>query len=205
MDEKTRMEVRQAAQTLRRAPGEPRRIQIRFNSEGRLDGGDVAAPFELTLEATNADGELATWFEDSWWTDVIERWGDDSITVHIAPSPAALLHMVVVHQLEMIRRVAPTWRIVGHVYRDDLVDDDAIERLVLSPYDEVRVLDKTRHNPAPSDRCSMDTPLNEIFGRLRREQARVGTARPILVRLPADASRPSTQPALQKNLSAPAD
>ena len=203
MDDKSRLQARQATERLRRPPSEPRRIHLGFESEGKLGEQIVPAPAELALETTNAEGELAAWFHDGWWTEVIQRWGDDPLSVHITPTPSALLHMVVLHQLEMIRRVAPTWRIVGHAYRDDLTDEDAIDRLACCPYDEIRVIDQARHSRAPSDRC-LGIPLNEIFGRIRREQARAGTARPILVRLPAGASEPTTGPVTTNTVDASA-
>ena len=204
MDDKSRLEARQATERLRRPPSEPRRIQLSFDSGGKLGEQIVPAPAELALEATNAEGELAAWFHDGWWTEVIERWGDDPVTIHISPTASALLHMVVLHQLEMIRRVAPTWRIVGHAYRDDLSDEDAIDRLACSPYDEIRVIDQTRHSRAPSGQSSLGTALNEIFGRIRREQTRAGTTRPILVRLPAGASKLSSGPVATHTVDAAA-
>ena len=187
MDEQTRMEARRATQRRRRPPGDSRRVRLTFDSAGKLCEEIVPEPTDLIIEATNAEGELADWLDDSWWTEVIERWGDDPITLHIAPTPGALLHLVVFHQLEMIRRITPIWRLVGHAYHGDLADDEAIKQLVRGPYDEVRVIDALRPGRAPAERYDPDISLGQLFGRIRRVQADTGTAKPILVRVPATA------------------
>ena len=188
MDDETCMEAREATQRRRRPPNTSRRVLISFASEGQLGDDSAPEPTELVIEATNAEGELGHWLDDSWWTEVIERWGDDPITLHIAETPGALLHLVVLHQLEMVRRIAPIWRIVGHAYREDLADDEAIKQLGRGPYDEVRVIDAFRPGRPPSDRHHPVISLDELFGRIRRVQTDTGTKRPILVRLPATAS-----------------
>ena len=194
MDSKTRLEVRHATQRLRRPPSKPLRIRASFESDGKLGENLVAAPAELTVEATGPDGEPASWLNDAWWTEVIQRWGDELITVHIAPTASALLHAVVLHQVEMVKRVVPGWRVVGHAYRNDVGSDEAIGQLALSPYDEVRFIDQPRPGSG-SSRARWGLALDELFGQVRREQARVGTTKPILIRLPAAAPQRSPTPA----------
>ena len=184
---------REATQKMRQPPREPVRITASFDGTGDLEGEFPARHKELTIEATNADGELALWFDDYWWTDLIERWGHDSVTLHLAPTPGALTHPVVLHQMEMVCRVAPRWRMVGHAYRTDISSADSIELLASSPYHEVRFVDQARPDGSDSTRRgSLDLTVEELFGRIRREQIRVGSTRPVLVRLPAGTVAPAT-------------
>ena len=187
---KMHTEARKATQRLRRPPTEPHHIRVSFDGGGELGDDIVPAPVELTIEATNADGELAGWFSDYWWTEVIQRWGEDPVAVHVAPTPSALLHLVVLNKLEMLRRVAPRWRVVGHTYASEVATDDAIESLATSPYDEVRFIDQPRPGVV-SDRGRWELPLGELFACIRRAQERAGTARPILTRLPSSAGEDS--------------
>ena len=181
---KLHTEVRKATQRLRRPPTEPHHIRVSFEGGGELGDDIVPAPVELIIEATNAAGELAGWFSDYWWTEVIQRWGEEPVTVHIAPTPSALLHPVMLNKLEMLRRVASRWRVVGHTYASEVATDDAIESLATSPYDEVRFIDQPRPGVLP-DRRRWELPLGELFGCIRRAQERAGTVRPILTRLPS--------------------
>ena len=184
MDLERRVETRHVVQRSRRAPREPARIVATFDEGCELGDEVILAPIELTIEPTNAEMETASWFNDFWWTDVIQRWNDCSVTVHIAPTPGALLHPVVLYQLDMLWRVAPNWRIVGHAYTDDIVTDEAIDQLASSPYHEVHFTDQPRPGAPSSDRCTWRRPLEDLFGRIRRAQSRVGAVTPILVRLP---------------------
>ena len=180
-------EVRRATQRLRRPPTKPHHIRIPFDGDGELGDDIVPAPLELAIEATNAEGEVAAWFSDYWWTEVIQRWGEEPVTVHIAPTPSALLHLVVLNKLEMLHRVAPRWRVVGHTYASEVATDDAIESLAISPYDEVRFIDQPRPGVMP-DRRRWELPLGELFACIRRAQDRSGARRPILTRLPPSAA-----------------
>ncbi|MCH9002498.1 MAG: hypothetical protein IIC02_07975, partial [Planctomycetes bacterium] len=149
------------------------------------------ASLELTLETTDADGEIAIWFDDRWWTEIIDRFGEKKLTIHIAPTPAALLHSVVLYHLDMIYRVAPQWRVVGHAYRNDLCDANAVAALARSAYHEVRFFDQDRPGSMRSDRCLMGVPLDQLFGQIRREQTRLGRTAPVLVRVPASGGLPA--------------
>jgi hypothetical protein len=194
MDELTRTEMRKSTERLRRPPGTPITRRVRFEGDGRLEELRGENSAEVILEVTDADGELAAWFNDFWWTERIQQWGDQPFTIHIAPTPAALLHVVVLHQLEMIRRVVPTWRLIGHGYRDDVVSGDAVAQAAAAPYDELRIIDAARRSSAPLDQCTSDAPLGEIFARIRREQQRIAAVRPILIRLPSPASASAAHP-----------
>ncbi len=184
----------------RQAPAAPCRLTIGVDADGSL--GDIApgASLELTLETTDADGEIATWFDDCWWTEFIDRFGEKKLTIHIAPTPAALLHVVVLYHLDMIYRVAPQWRVVGHAYRHDLCDAKAVAALARSAYHEVRFFDQDRPGTMRSDRCLMGAGLDEIFGQIRREQTRLDRTTPVLVRVPSSVStRAEKQEAVQSS------
>ena len=192
MNDNERMAAREATQKSRHAPREPVCITASFAGAGELEGGNEAGPKELTIEATNIDGELATWFDDCWWIDCIERWGREPVTLHIAPTPGAVTHPVVLHQMEMVSRVASRWRIVGHANRGDALSDDSVESLASSPYHELRFMDRDRpEGSGPAGRRIFDLPIEELFSRIRREQIRIGATRPVLVKLPSGPDTPS--------------
>ncbi len=191
MDLEERAEIRNATQRNRRAPGEPVEIAVAFDGNGDV-GDDVAlGPVELTIEATNTELEPARWLDDEWWTDVIQRWAGCLITVHIAPTPGALLHPVVLHQLMMLRRVTPHWRLVGHADADEMTADDAALQVARSPYHEIRFADQPGPNTPETDRSAPQVSLEELFGRVRQEQSRLGTEAPVLVRLPSTMTKTS--------------
>jgi len=185
MDLEACAEIRRATQRSRRGPREPVQVIATFGGEGGLGNDVPMGPVELTIEATNTKLEIAPWLADEWWTEVIQRWADCPVTVHIAPTPGALLLPVVLHQLQMLRRVTPSWWLVGHAYLDDLPTEDAVAELVKSPYHEVRFIDQPRWGAPERDRFSWAPPLEELFARIRREQTRLGTTAPVLVRLPS--------------------
>ncbi|MGB2987285.1 MAG: hypothetical protein WBE26_15560 [Phycisphaerae bacterium] len=192
MNLKARAEIRHAAQRSRRAPRKPVKVLATFDRGCELGDDITPAPVELTVEATNAELELAAWFDDDWWTEIVQRWADDPVAVHIAPTPGALLHPMVVHQLEMLLRVTPQWRLIGHTYVDDAVTEDDIAQLASSPYHEIRFIDRPRPGTPVSDRCTWKPSLAELLGRIRQEQSRLGATTPVLVRLPSSKATPSS-------------
>lgn len=183
MDLKAQREIRRSVESRRQAPREPAEVLAAYDGGG-IGGYVAAGPILLTIEATNGDSELASWLDDLWWTDVIQRWAEYAVTVAVAPTPGALLNPVVLHHVEMLRRVLPAWRIIGHAYRDDLAHDEEIIRVANSPYHEVRFFDQSRPRPSQSDQPARALALEELFGRIRREQLRMNLTRPALVRLP---------------------
>ena len=188
MDQEAITEAREATRRLRRPPSSPVHLRVSVDSGGELAEDVPSGPVELTVEVTNGEGKLADWLDDGWWTTAIERWGDDTLTVHVAPTPNALLHPVTLHQLEMLRRVAPRWRIVGHAFLEDLTSESDIRLIAASPYDQIRFLDGPRSNAAQSKRDLPRLSVEEIFGQIRREEAELGVTRPVLVRLPSGGS-----------------
>jgi hypothetical protein len=157
----------------------------------RILGPSDNAPTDMYLEVTNSEGAVAEWFNDFWWTELLERWASEPVTLHIAATPGALLDPTVLHQLEMVGRVAPRWRMVGHAYRDAVSTDDHVRTLATTPYHEVRFTDEPHTMDGASDGHG-GWSVGELFGRIRGEQTRVTTRHPILVRLPN--RRPLSQP-----------
>ena len=190
MNASIRTELRRATQRSRKPPGSQTRLRIAFDGGGRLGEAVVSAPIELNIEATNSDRQLADWLDDLWWTELLQRWGVDPVSVHIAATPGALLHLVVLHHLDMLRRVAPKWRIVGHAYADDVRTQNDIEQLAASSYHEVRFQDAARPGVNGSIPAETALPLSRLFGEIRRAQSALGVTRPILVRLPLNTTNP---------------
>ncbi|MHC4064786.1 MAG: hypothetical protein ACYSUQ_14665 [Planctomycetota bacterium] len=170
----------------RTRPAEPHRIA--FPADGNGDPGpkDAPPPSELLIEATDPTGEVVDWFDDVWWMELLSRWKDDRLTVHILPTEAALLHPVVLHHVSMIKRVTPGWRVIAHGYCCDVNGDAAVEALATSAYDEVRLLDGARPNAAGTQLPAHALRVEDLFSRVRQIQRRQGTTRPVLVRAPKE-------------------
>lgn len=184
VDSTSRIPNREQTELTRRKPGDAAHLVATFDRGQALDVEKQTGPVELAIQATNADGELAPWLDDLWWTDAITRWTNEAVTLRIAPTPDALLHPVLLYQLHMLRRVVPGWRIVGHAYVDDVQTEDQIKQVALSPYHEVRFIDQSRPKPASTYR-EPRLALQEVIGLIRVEQRRAGLNLPVLSRLPA--------------------
>lgn len=191
-------DMRNEAGSRRRRPTERFEVRVAADGLGELPETTTPGPVELTVEATTPAGHLSPWFDADWWTDVISRWADEPITIHIAPTPAALLHPVTLHHLETLHRVVPRWRIVGHAYLDDVVSPEAVAQVAQSSYHEVRFVDALRFRRQASDRGIAAPCVEELFARIRREQASANTTRPILVRLPMPKANLSELPPSRK-------
>lgn len=180
----SREEIRSASRRSRHAPAAPTCIAVPFD---RLtDFGEESPPgaLELVIEATNSAGEIAPWFDDAWWTEAILRFADRAVTITISATNGALLHPVVLHQIEMLRRVTPSWRIVATTSLNELTTPEDVTVLARSFYHEVRFLDQRRTGAPRSDRCTWSPSVDEVFGLIRREQTRIGISPTVLVRLP---------------------
>ncbi len=184
---------RMLAEGTRRKPQGRPVLHVAAMGTGDCEPHDGEVPGELHLEATDETGEAADWLEDSWWMEVLNRWHAHPLAIHILPTPRALLHPVVVHHLEMLYRVAPQWRRIGHCYVDDVVEDGDIRRLASSSYDEVRVIDSFRPSTGKSEAQLRDIKVEKFLGRVMRAQSSIGATRPMLIRVPAQA--PSTESA----------
>lgn len=172
----------------RKAPTPASRGIIRYEDDPVARINEFRAPLELRVEATNDEGELAAWFIDEWWLMLIGRLVEERTTIVLAPTSGSLLHSGVLHQMEMLRRVAPNWRLTAYAYPSDVKSLDDIELLARSPYHEVRFHDQTRPGVENSGRMTAGLPLEELLGSIRREQARINATRPILARIPAHAT-----------------
>lgn len=189
MDSLEPSEMRQETQRRRRAPDCSRVVRLPFGQGVRLDTLDAHPPLDLRLEATDSAGALATWLDDGWWTQLLSRWCDETVTVTLSPTRDALLHPVLLHQLEMLRRVALAWRLIGIAYRDDVRPNDpaAVRALSTSPYHEVRFLDAVRPVQTRRQESEACAPLADLLAAIRADQLRHGRTTPILVRAPIDA------------------
>lgn len=194
MDSRTRVEVRSTAERFRRPPVSEKRpsLRIAFSSDGSLPGGADVHPGELVLEATGPTGDIAEWFNDFWWTDVLHRWMDQAMTVVVEPTPVAMVHPVVLHHVAMIRRVAPSWRVIGRGFASDLSHPGSIGDIVQSGYHEIQVQEGPRDCNLICGKTGDIRPVDEIFAEIRREQQRIGVPRPILVRIPSGQAGEST-------------
>lgn len=185
MDGMERSKTRDVQVPRRQPPNRPEEIVIRCESRGELPEVAVERPILLTVESTEANGDLSPWFDEDWWTEVISRYGNGRVTVHIAPTPGALLDPVVLNHMITLRRVMPSWRLVGHAFRDDLLTDSELESAATSLYHELRVLDADRKDSAGREGVLSRRSLGELFTTIRRVQAQYNITRPVLVRLPA--------------------
>ncbi|MFQ5462989.1 MAG: hypothetical protein ACE5E5_10230 [Phycisphaerae bacterium] len=197
MNDREQAEVRRATAQQRTPPGQPATVRIESGGIGLFPKDAPVGPLDLHLEATGPDGVLSVWLVDEWWTEVITHLPHPSVTIHIEPTPDALIHPVVLYQLAMLRRVCPQWRLVGHAYRDDLLTDEDFAALAKSHYHEVRFVDASRPGRPVADRSAGTADLAEVFSRIRRLAAGREPRHPTLVRVPAPAlkSAPASRPA----------
>ncbi len=179
MDLPDRTDVRRVVQGRRRRPRPAVEISVPFDGGGKLEAEDGSGPLHLVVHATDEAGELAPWFDNEWWCEVIRRWAERAVTVRIAETPGALLHPVVLHSLSTLRRVVPSWRLVGCASVRACDTPAAIEAVATSPYHEVRFTGGgTDGGRFPS------MPVEELFRRIREVQQRCRSNTPVLVRVP---------------------
>jgi hypothetical protein len=175
---------RHLTETRRLGPRQPVSVRVPFGGHGALGRDATPAIDELVLEATDAAGQPADWLCDEWLVLAVQAWGDQAVTVRLLPTPGAMLHAVTLHEFEMLRRIAPRWRLVGEAHVEDFTTEAAVEATAYSPYHEVRVVDAPRGDVAahPQGRC---WTVDRLFGLIRGAQQRAGATLPILVRLMA--------------------
>lgn len=177
----------------RHRPREPLHVDVRFDGTTNFPEEATPGPVELRLEATNDEGALAEWCGDDWWAIVLQRWGDDEVAVRVEPTPGALFHPILRYQMEMLRRVAPRWRLIGHMFRDDVVDGETLGILATAPYHEIRVFDDRRPSVVDAPRTAFVATCAELFARVRERQNKAGLISPVMVRLPALQDSPKNQ------------
>ena len=114
MDARTRDKRRDEISHCRRRPVKPQRIYFPAEGIGEIVEVQPAKPLELCIEATDTEGNVVPWLTDEWWIRTHAFCKDRTVTVVILPTPRSLLDTVVLYQLEMVRRIAPKWRILGY-------------------------------------------------------------------------------------------
>lgn len=179
----------------RRRPGVVRLLQIPFAGVDELAIDPAEPPTELHIEPTGPSGETALWLDDFFWLGLIQTMPRHSLTVRFAPTPDALLHPVILHQLNMIRRVSPEWRLVGQCYVSDLAGEHRLAQAALSVYHEIRIHDAVRPG---SSRTAESLRIEDALERIREVQAANKRTTPLIVCTdPAGWESTSSMPAAQ--------
>ncbi|MCA9252275.1 MAG: hypothetical protein R3E58_09170 [Phycisphaerae bacterium] len=181
-----RKEQRISTMQRRRKPGNERCLQFAFDADGSLAGIEGDAPQEIHLEATNKEAEAAPWLDDYFWMELIQRWSDAPISVHFQPTKGSLLHGIIIHQLNMLRRVVPHWRLIGQCYLSDLEAEGVIEQAAVTVYHEIHVIDARRPG-APESRHPLR--IDDAIATMRKVQRANKRNTPIVVCV-----RPERQP-----------
>lgn len=138
MDARTRDKRRSEISHCRRRPVKPQRIYFPAQGIGELVEVQPAKPLELCIETTDTEGNVVPWLTDEWWIRTHAFCKDRTVTIVILPTPRSLLDTVVLYQLEMVRRIAPKWRILGYARMMDARAEPNVELWVNTPYDEIR-------------------------------------------------------------------
>ncbi len=138
MDARMREKRRREITRCRRRPVKPQRIYFPADGIGECIEVEPEKPIELCIEATDAEGKLVPWLTDEWWIRTHSFCKDRTVTDVILPTTGSLLDSVVLYQLDMVRRIAPKWRIIGYAYATDTKSETNAETWVSTPYDEIR-------------------------------------------------------------------
>ena len=177
-------ERRKVATARRRRMSGVRVLELPAVGDGS-HGGEVGPyPEELKLECTHENGQLCEWFDDHWWLEALKRWKDVSLAIHIQPTPDALLHPVVSHELEMIKRMRCPWRLIGHCYLSDVAHPLLIQRVAVNHYDEIRIVDRNREASSAYEAKLAPLTLNEVFEQVRQIQSVEKVSAPLLTCAP---------------------
>ncbi len=186
-------QLRARTQESRRRPQLVSEVRVLLEGMGEIEETKATGPVHLNLEATDQHGDVAAWFDDFWWTELMQRWSDRMVTIQIAATPHAVLHPVITYHMDMLNRVMPRWRTIAFTYASDFADAESVNAIARSPFHEVRFIDGPRpESKNLGQRISGDVRLDALFGDIRREQYRIGASRPILTRLPLSVTAAST-------------
>lgn len=175
-------ERRRSVAELRRKPDPPspdRIVHLSFEGGHEAALEDSAPPAELRLEGTCASGETPDWLDDFFWMDVLRRWSTLPLSIHILPTYESLLHPMIGYQMEMLRRVAREWRLIGHCYLSDLEPEGRPARMAMTVYHEIRIIDGRRPGCPPS---AHPLKIEEVIATMRQVQAATGRRTPIFAR-----------------------
>lgn len=191
MDAIMRSEHRRQAQARRRPPQQARRVFFPCTDAGEFPQVDATKPLELMIAATDSTGEPAVWLTDAWWIDAVQLWKNQPVTVHLLATPGSLLNPVILHQLNMLKRIVPQWKVVAEGYVGDIHGSERLEYLAMSAYDDVRLIDGHRPGSAIG---SMSITLAEVCARIGEIQAKHRISRPIITTLSSPTQMPTSDP-----------
>ncbi|HEY3244717.1 MAG TPA: hypothetical protein VGM03_15355 [Phycisphaerae bacterium] len=170
---------RQSITPQRQPPRAPLRLFLR--ADDREPDELPAEPDELHLELTDALGERCAWADDDWWIQTIRRWKHRPLVIHILPTRGALAHPAVQLQLQMLPRVVPGWRLIGHIHLLEIRDEEFIQQLATSALHELRIIDA----PLSGDAARIGHfTIEQVVSGIRRIQTQLGRHRPVLLQLP---------------------
>lgn len=175
-------ETRSNIGSTRKRPTAANQLVFPAASGGSFPEAGSEMPTDILVEATYPTGEVAEWFDDTWWTVAIERWGDVALTVHILPSRSAIGDPVVLHMMAMLKRIVPKWRLIGHAYASEIDVETGPDVLARSNYDEVRMVEGFRNCKHPGAGRRHVVRIEDLFARVRRAQQIRGATRPVTVR-----------------------
>lgn len=190
MDVITAEKDRQVATARRRPPSGTKTIHIKADSDGDITDELGLYPTDIKLEATLEDGQIAQWFSDDWWIDMLQRFKDRSLSLHIMPTTDGLLHPIVLHELEMVRRLQTPWRLIGHCYLGDVGHSMLVSKVSLSPYDEIRVIPADRPESDRTVKREAQLTFEELAEQVRTVQIAEKTVYPLLTRAPISRHMP---------------
>ncbi len=175
---------RKLAGARRRRPTRPEVLEFFADGDGRHGPENGPPPSEIRLETTYPNGQVVNWFDDAWWLETLKRWKDRRLAIHLMPTPDALLHPIVFHEIEMVRRMETPWSVVGYCYLSDISHPMLISRIAASPYDEIRIIDAMRPETTEYDVRPGKFPLLDLMERIKAVQKQERAAKPILTRAP---------------------
>jgi len=196
MNARKRQQQRCSTGQRRRKPGQGRIIHIPSDGKFQAPAESDPPPAHLTLDATDSAGHCADWLNDYLWVDLLRCWSDHALLIRYSPTPESLLNPVVVHQVAMLRRVAPAWRIVGGCYLSDLIPEGRLAQAAIAPYHEIHILDGKREEVTQT---RMLPAIADVMARMREVQAAHQMTTPIIVRTAIEG------PANQTGLCQPAE
>jgi hypothetical protein len=202
------MEQREQARRRRRRAIDGAVIEVPFDGPLEPLAALTEPPADLRLATTDDSGEVAHWFDDYFWVELIQRWGKVGLSITFLPTANALLHSVLDHHVRMLRRVAPIWRMTGQCYLTDLEPDGALPQAALSLYHELHIIDAPRNPALPS---AKPLRVEDAMARIRQIQAANNRTTPIVVccrptvpRSPARANGPAEKRPREVNAPVPA-
>ena len=170
---------RELTRQRRRRPNTGTIIHLPFEGSDHAALDNAEPPAELHLEATGPSGETAIWLDDFFWLKLIQQWPQSPLTIHFHPTNNSLLHPVILHQLNMLRRVAPQWRLVGYCYVSDLALEGRLSQAASTVHHEIHVIDAVRPGvPRPAHAMRIEDAL----AKMRQVQAANNRTTPIVVR-----------------------